>query len=190
MHFIKIDEARSSASAVTIRFITISFMAMFFITAAGCSQDDPSLEELQTRVQKLETTVPGVGSTMFAVQIHFGKLYFAGQARNWELAGYELYEVEENLDKSATLRPEEHGVSLAELTDAFKQAQLSALRVAIEAEDAKAFRAAYEEAMSVCNACHMEVERPFLVITLPDAPPVTNQQWEVPGSLTQTGSEQ
>jgi hypothetical protein len=165
-------------------------MALCVFTVAGCSGDDPSLEELRARLERLESTAPGVGSAMTAAQIHFAKLYYAGQASNWGLAEYELHEVEENLEIAVNLRPEEHGVNLAKLTDDFLQAQLSDLRQSIETEDAGAFHATYEKAMSACNACHVEVERRFLVITLPGAPPVTNQQWEPPLTLPQTGSLQ
>ena len=158
----------------------IFFTAISIVVLAGCGQDDSSLEALRDRVQKLEATAPGVGSAMSAAQVHFGKLYYAGQARNWGLAAYELHEVEENLEIAVNLRPQEHGVNLIDLTEDFEQAQLAVLRQAIEAEDSGAFRVAYEEAMSACNTCHMEVRRPFLVITLPAAPPVTNQQWEMP----------
>ena len=186
----KTMQSRSSASVVTFLFAILSSLAMCFIAATAYSQDDTPLEELQARVQQLEAAVPGVGSIMFAVQIHFGKLYFAGQAQNWELAGYELFELEENLDKAATLRPEENGVNLAGLTGTFKQTQLSALAQAVDKKDSESFLGAYEEALSVCNACHLETDRPFLVITLPDAPPVTNQQWEVRGSPTRIRSVQ
>jgi hypothetical protein len=165
-------------------------MTMCFFAAAGCGRDNPSLEELQARLQKLESTAPGVGSAMTAAQIHFGKLYYAGQARNWGLAEYELHEVEENLEIAVNLRPQEQGVDLAGLTGDFMQTQLAALRQAIEKQDGNAFLATYKEAMSVCNACHAEIKRQFLVITLPKAPPVTNQQWELPDPLTHAGSVQ
>ena len=186
----KIIQARAISALVALRFRTLCIMMMCFFAAAGCGQNDPSLEELRARLQKLESTAPGVGSAMTAVQIHFGKLYYAGQARNWGLAEYELHEVEENLEIAVNLRPQEQGVNLADLTEDFMQTQLVALRQAIEKRDANAFLATYEEAMSVCNACHAEIKRQFLVITLPKAPPVTNQQWEVPDSLPHTGSVQ
>ncbi|HYQ72607.1 MAG TPA: hypothetical protein VET88_11860 [Gammaproteobacteria bacterium] len=172
--------ARPTPTALPAIWITLVFMAMFTITLAGCSRDDASLEELRARVEKLEAAAPGVGATMAAVQIHFGKLYFAAQAQNWGLAGYELYEVEENLEKAVALRPEEHGVNLASLTGTFMQTQLASLGKAIEGKDTLVFQGAYEEAISACNACHIQAERPFLLVTLPKAPPVTNQQWAVP----------
>jgi hypothetical protein len=84
------------------------------------------------------------------------------------------------MDRAAALRPEEHGVNLVGLNDAFKQTQLAALRTATQNEDWNTFQSAYTEAVGVCNGCHEETNRPFIVITVPVAPPVPNQQWEAP----------
>ena len=132
------------------------------------------------RLKALEAAAPGVGTIMSSVQLHFAKLYFAGKAQNWQLAEFELHEVEENLDKAVTLRPEEQGTNLVGLNDGFKQTQLAALNRAAQNKDWSAFQSAYTEAIGVCNGCHEETTRPFIVITVPAAPPVPNQQWEPP----------
>jgi hypothetical protein len=111
---------------------------------------------------------------------NIAKLYFAGKAQNWLLAEFELHEVEENLGRAVALRPEEHGTNLVGLNDGFKQTQLAALRTATQLKDWNAFQSAYSEAVGVCNGCHEETARPFIVITVPAAPPVPNQQWEPP----------
>ncbi|MCI0690857.1 hypothetical protein L0337_02500 [candidate division KSB1 bacterium] len=49
-------------------------------------------------------------------------------------------------------------------------------------KDWNAFQSAYTEAAGVCNGCHEETARPFIVITVPAAPPVPNQQWEPPAN--------
>lgn len=106
--------------------------------------------------------------------------YFAGRAQNWPLVEFELHEVEENLDKAVALRPEEYGTNLAGLNQGFKQTQLAALRTAARNKDSNAFQSVYTEAIAVCNGCHQETTRPFIIITVPAAPPVPNQQWEPP----------
>jgi hypothetical protein len=168
----------------SVKFV---WMVAFLTTANGCGRQDNAIQALEARVQKLEAAAPGVGSTMSAVQMHFAKLYFAGQVQNWGLAEFELHEVEENLEKAVALRPEEKGVNLVNLTDAFKRTQLTALRQAIENKNTHAFEGAYNEAIAVCNGCHEETARPFLVITLPTAPPVTNQLWLAPDTSAQAG---
>jgi hypothetical protein len=52
------------------------------------------------------------------------------------------------------------------------------MKNAVERQDLDAFQQNYDESIRVCNMCHAATGRPFIVITLPDAPPVTNQQWK------------
>ena len=75
---------------------------------------------MEHRLKNLEAAAPGLGGIMSSVQLHFAKLYFASEARNWDLARFERGELEENLKAAAALRPEERGVNLAGIIDAFK----------------------------------------------------------------------
>ena len=63
-------------------------------------------ESVEERLKKLEASAPGVGEVMFGVQVHFAKLYFAGEARNWKLAEFEMDEIKENLDSAVAIRRE------------------------------------------------------------------------------------
>lgn len=137
---------------------------------------------LDQRLKKLEGAAPSPGLFMSAIQLHFAKLYFAGEARNWDLARFERGEILENLDVVAALRPEEGAVSIAGILDAFKNTQLVALKDAIEMKDRGLFREAYREALAMCNTCHQSTGRPFITITMPTNPPVSNQRWESPVS--------
>lgn len=133
---------------------------------------------LEPRLKKIESATPGLGDVMCGIQLHFSKLYFAAQARNWDLARFERAEVEEELEKIEALRPQENGVNLAGIADAFKQTQLVALKDAIEMKDRGMFRDAYEQSLQMCNTCHQSSGRSFLLITTPTNPPVSNQRWE------------
>jgi hypothetical protein len=163
-----------------ISLLTISAGLALFFLVSGCNEKKTPDVQVEARLKALEAGAPGVGTIMSGVQLHFAKLYFAGKAQNWPLAEFELHEVEENMDRGVALRPEEHGTNLAGLNDAFKQTQLAALRTATQNKDWSAFQSAYTEAVGVCNGCHEETARPFIVITVPAAPPVPNQQWEPP----------
>jgi len=163
-----------------VKLIAASAVTLLIVS---CQHNDsgnrPSVEE---RLKKLEASAPGVGEVMSGIQLHFSKLYFAGQAGNWKLADFELDEITENLDNAAALRPEENGVKLGGVVDAFKQSQLTELKRAVDNHDAEGFRKQYLESMAVCNSCHASTGRPFIVITTPTAPPVTNQRWAAPAS--------
>jgi cytochrome c553 len=136
--------------------------------------------QFHSRLKRLEATAPDVGEVMLGVHLHFAKLFYAGEAKNWKLAEFEIKEIEENLDTVTTLRPKENGVNLQGVADGFKQTQLAAMQNAVAKQDLDQFHKTYKESMATCNGCHHATGRPFLVVTLPKAPPVSNQQWEPP----------
>jgi hypothetical protein len=137
-------------------------------------------ETVEPRLKKVEAASPGLGEIMCGIQLHFAKLHFAAEARNWDLARFERGELEEGLEKVAALRPQENGVNLSGIADAFKGTQLVALKDAIDMKDRSMFREAYRESVLMCNTCHQSTGRPFIMITIPTNPPVTNQRWEMP----------
>ncbi|HUL43913.1 MAG TPA: hypothetical protein VLY03_06110 [Bacteroidota bacterium] len=165
---------------IGLRFVLLLACAPLLVS---CQHDNTDNKiSIEDRLKKLESTAPGVGEVMSGVQLHFGKLYFAGQAENWKLADFELDEITENLDNAALMRPEEHGVKLGGVVDAFKQSQLADLKHAVDTRNEKEFHQKYLESMAVCNSCHAATGRPFIVITEPTAPPVSNQRWAVPAT--------
>lgn len=142
---------------------------------------------LEPRLNRLETASPGVGQIMTRAQLDFAKLYFAGQARNWDLAEFERGEVAEDLKAAVALRPKERGVNIAGIMGAFSNGPLTSLQNAIAVYDWPLFRKAYRESVKMCNACHQATGRPFIVITVPTHPPVFNQRWE-PANLFGTNN--
>jgi hypothetical protein len=145
-------------------------------------QPSPSLPtNLVQRLSKLEGVTPDVGQTMLSIQVHFAKLYYAAEARNWDLARFEREEIVEDLNTVAALKPEENGVSLVGIIGAFTNSPsgpLSCLKDAFDVSDRPLFRKAYQDSVLMCNACHQSTGRPFIVITVPTNPPVFNQRWE------------
>lgn len=157
-------------------WLLILFLFLPALVLSSCNQG-AGASSLETRIETLEAAMPGVGDLMSNVQLHFAKLYYSAQAENWDLAAFELHELEENLEKAVRLRPQEKGVRLDGIYGAFKGTELEAMNRAIFSKDLASFGRAYEESMTVCNACHTATGRPFITITLPTGPPVTNQLW-------------
>ena len=133
--------------------------------------------DVEPRVKKLETASGGVGTLMLEIQLHFSKLYFAGEARNWDLATYERNQIEEAVEKVAVLRPTENNVKLDDIITTFKQTPLAAVKDAIDVKDRNLFRQSYNDSLAMCNACHQATGRPFIAIVTPTNPPVSNQRW-------------
>src|SRR5882724_11001424 len=68
-----------------------------------------------------EALVPGLGEIMTAVQMRHAKLGIAGMAANWELADYELDEIDEGLQDAVTFHPTHKDIKqpLTELVPSF-----------------------------------------------------------------------
>lgn len=147
------------------------------VIRASATQTEDLPTNIEPRLSQLEAVVPSPGLFMASVQQHFAKLYFAGGSKNWELANFEWVELQENLETVGKLLPEENGVEIAKVIEAFTDTQLAALKDSIAVKDSALFREAYQETLAMCNACHESTGRPFIMITEPTQPPVPNQRW-------------
>ena len=119
--------------------------------------------------------LPGFGEFMSATQMRHAKLWFAGDARNWELAAFELDEIKEGLEDATRLHPTHEGVPVADMIKANLDAPLSGLAKAIEAKDKNGFTRAFDVLTAACNACHAAASHGFIRIQRPTAAPVSNQ---------------
>jgi hypothetical protein len=115
---------------------------------------------------------------MTTVQLHAGKLWFAAEAANWELAAYEVDELKETLEAGERLDEEKNGIKISPLLDAVLKTQIAALEEAVKSANAAKFQQSYDETLAACNSCHAEAGYKFIHIVRPSAPPVTNQSWK------------
>jgi hypothetical protein len=122
---------------------------------------------------------PGLGEIMSLQQMRHAKLWFAGQAGNWDLAAYEVDELEEGFADAMRFHPT-HKSSPQPLTQAiptFMDAPIAALRTAVAAKDAAQFAAAHEAVTAGCNGCHRATEFAFNVVVRPKTNPFANQDF-------------
>jgi len=129
-------------------------------------------------VAGLKDATPGLGEYMTTIQLHAGKLWYAVNAANWDLANYELDELKETMEAAKTLNAEKNGVKISNVLDAVLQSQIAQLGEAIKLKGKAEFQRAYDATLSACNGCHGEAGVKFIQIVRPSAPPVTNQRWE------------
>jgi hypothetical protein len=80
---------------------------LFFLVCAfsffSCSNQSSDIQALQRKVDSLQLKIdnaykPGLGEFMSQIQVHHAKLWFAGKNQNWELADFEIGEIEEALN--------------------------------------------------------------------------------------------
>ena len=132
--------------------------------------------------------VPGLGEFMAATQMRHSKLWFAGQARNWALAAYELDEIKEGFDDIMKFHPIHEGspVPIREILPNLTAVPLARLREAIKAQNPDEFDEAFDSLTAACNSCHQTENFGFNVITRPSSNPYTNQDFSSAHPLRET----
>jgi len=136
-------------------------------------------QRLQAKVDSLQaklndTYKPGLGEFMMGIQEHHAKLWYAGVNKNWQLADFEVHEIGETLDdvkKYCTDRPEIKSLGIIDPA-------VNAIKAAISKQDADKFKAGFIELTNGCNSCHKDNQHGFNILTIPTAPPVTNQDFK------------
>jgi hypothetical protein len=112
------------------------------------------------------------------VQPRHLKLGLAGQAQNWPLAKYALEQLRAAFANIVSAKPKFSGMPVGELVDVALGPPLKAVETAIKQQDAQKFAAAFEQVSQGCNACHMELDHPYVVIRTPDASAFPNQEFK------------
>jgi hypothetical protein len=149
-------------------------------TQAASMRSRPSAAAVQPRAART-AYAPGLGEIMSLQQMRHSKLWFAGGAPNWELAGYELDELKEGFDDVRAKFPTHDGMPLTPMVKTITAGAIPDLAKAIAARDAAKFAAAFDALTAACNACHQSVKHGFIVIQRPTSLPYSNQSF-APGS--------
>ena len=111
------------------------------------------------------------------VQPRHIKLYYAGQAKNWMLAAFQLNELRAALARIGRTIPNYRNISVDTAVASIFADKLSAVDAAIKAADPAQFNAAYGEMTAACNACHAGMDHAFLVIKVPDGANYPDQEF-------------
>jgi hypothetical protein len=112
------------------------------------------------------------------VQPRHAKLGLAGSAQNWPLAAYALAEIRDTFTAIAKAKPRFGGMPVPDLVDAALREPMRAVEAAIKRHDPKKFVVAYDQLTQGCNACHVSLDHPFVVIKAPDASAFPNQEFK------------
>ncbi|MBS1745951.1 MAG: hypothetical protein JST21_07255 [Bacteroidetes bacterium] len=114
---------------------------------------------------------PGLGEFMSGIQVHHEKLWFAGNAGNWQLADFEIHEMMEAVDdikKYASDRPETKDIDML-------QPAIDSIRKSINDKNVHSFKSGFVFLTNTCNKCHAAVDYNFNQIKIPVTPPFSNQ---------------
>lgn len=122
------------------------------------------------------TYVPGLGDIMGAIQWRHLKLSYAGHLRNWELASYELGQIQESLSNAARLY---QNIPIEKIT--MVEQPLVALSDATNTKNGLRFTRAFADLTEACNSCHAAAHVAFITIQVPTASPFSNQSFKRKG---------
>jgi hypothetical protein len=137
-----------------------------------------TVDAQQLDLQRLSERVPDQAHVMVDVGYHFANLWFAADKENWPLANYYLGETRSHLKWAVRIHPVRKVSSGAEVNlngilEAVDSGLLADVARAITNKDAVKFKAAYQQTLQGCYACHTACEKPYLhpqVPTATDAP--------------------
>ncbi len=121
--------------------------------------------------------VPGLEWFMNMIQTEHAKLWYAGRARNWPLAAYQLGEIKEIMSDVQDLVPTFKSLPLADMMEAVITGQIRDLENAIDAKDPIAFAVGFDSFTANCNACHRATGNGFVVIRRPSRRGFPNQDF-------------
>lgn len=154
------------------------YLFLLLIVLCACGQTN-NTQRLQAEIDSLHKELsqaykPGFGEFMSGVQVHHAKLWFAGNAQNWDLADFELHEIREALDgikEYDTARPETKSIDMID-------APMDSMANAVKNKDLATFKSSYTLLTKTCNDCHLATKHQFNVVKIPDSPPFTNQEFK------------
>ena len=117
---------------------------------------------------------------MTQLSYRHSKLWFAGQAQNWELAAYELDEIKEGLADISQYHPNHHEVKgIPGQIERHMTAPINQTAQAIQSKNPQTFTVGYDSITSGCNTCHQANGFGFNVIVTPQTNTYSNQQFNL-----------
>lgn len=125
--------------------------------------------------QSANSSQPSLSNIMAETQLRHIKLWYAGRAANWGLVNYELSQIKDTFDRSATLYvniPVENVVEV--------EKPLKSMQDALKEKDFAKFSHGYSQLTAACNNCHAAGRVGFIHIQAPTASPFSDQNFEKP----------
>jgi cytochrome c553 len=172
---------RKSAFSI---FVALLLPCLACVTVASAASpaatgDRAEIQALRQQLDELKKSAyrPELGGQMLILQIRHARLWFAGEAGNWNLATYEVQELKEALDAVAEHNPDDANLQplrLADVLPAMTRGPIADLRNAVDAKNKAAFEKAFDGLSAACTGCHHVAGNDMLVIQRPKTPLLDN----------------
>lgn len=141
--------------------------AILFALQTASAEDKPATSA-PAAMPADEPHGPGLGEIMSLQQMRHIKLWFAGHARNWPLADYEVDRLKGGFEDVSRLLG-------GDTVDKAVGGAIAALEKAVEAKDLPAFTRAYDQLSAGCNNCHQTLDHAYIRIQRPSVFPYSDQ---------------
>ena len=167
-------------------FSTTFFLFMSCAAAMAAAQAAPSdagshaeIRALRRQLDEMKKSAyhPELGEQMLILQLRHARLWFAGEAGNWNLATFEVQELQEAFDAVVEQNPEDANLQperLADVLPAMTRGAIADLRKAVDAKSKAAFEKAFDGLSAACTGCHHVAGNDMLVIQRPKTPLLDN----------------
>jgi hypothetical protein len=161
----------------SICFALALVLPLGLLAHAQEKQDKQDKQEKKDAEPAAKTYVPGIEQFMTVIQTEHTKLWFAGSARNWELAAYQLGEIKEIMSDVEDLYPKFKDLPLGKMLDDVITGPIAETEKALDAKDFAKFSAGYGKLTDACNTCHQATGNGFIVIQRPSGQAFPNQDF-------------
>ncbi len=160
--------------------------ASFAVIAAGTTpapaSDSARIAALEAKIDALERRLPPpeLGHQMLELQIRHDRLWWAGEAGNWNLAYYmvgELGEALHGIEETNGNAPEVQPEKLSVVMPAIMNQAIEGVQSALEKKNKAAFAKAYDHLSASCNACHALAGVGIVHIQRPKTPLLDNMRY-------------
>lgn len=150
--------------------------------AVAPTVDNAEIAALKARIAKLEQQqhAPELGQQMLELQIRHDRLWWAGQAGNWNLAYFmvgELGEALRGIEQTNGEAPELLPEKLSEVMPAVMNPAIRTVQKALEKKDKAQFAEAYDQLSAACTTCHQMAGFEFLHMQRPRTPLLDNLRY-------------
>jgi hypothetical protein len=119
--------------------------------------------------------LPSISDLMIAtIQPRHERLWQAEQDGNWQLAAYELGNLEGAFNRLGQAHPTEHDIPFPDMIVSVTEQPFKELNSAIRSKDGAAFDKAYANLTGACNSCHQALARGVVNIRVPSRTPASD----------------
>jgi hypothetical protein len=150
----------------------IGFLIAVFMFAPVMAEEVPFAAPKYDRSPS-ESAVGTLANIMATIQLRHIKLWFAGQAKNWDLLNYEAQKLEDDFILAAGFY-RNLPIDKVVLVDK----PLNRLMEAAKEKDYSLYAKAFDELTAGCNSCHVAGQVAYIHIQKPKSSPFTDQSYE------------